>query len=151
MLSKSCEYAIRATIYLYHQSRRQEERIGIDQIIKGVQSPRHFTAKLLQILSREQIISSVKGPHGGFYMTIEQGRTPLIDIVSAIDGLHLVEGCLLGLEQCNENHPCPIHEQFKPVRLLMLRILKTNRIADLSDRLEELPVFLSIVSDHSDG
>ncbi len=142
MLSKSCEYAIRATIYLYNTSSRQESKISIDEIAKKIDAPRHFTAKILQILSKQHIISSIKGPNGGFYMNSIQGKLRLLEIVNAIDGKHLIEGCFLGLEHCNENHPCPIHEDYKPIRKKLLKMLQSTTIESLSDRINDDLSFL---------
>lgn len=144
MLSKSCEYAIRATIYIFNKSKDNDNRISIDEIAEGINTPRHFTAKILQTLSRQQLISSIKGPNGGFYMTALQGKTMLLDIVHAIDGNQLFEGCFLGLEHCNENHPCPIHEDYKPIRKKLMTMLQTNDVESLANRLENDLSFLAV-------
>lgn len=144
MLSKSCEYAVRATIYLHNKSNRQESKISIDEIAESINAPRHFTAKILQILSRQHIISSIKGPNGGFYMNSIQGKLKLLEIVNAIDGKHLIEGCFLGLEHCNENHHCPMHEDYKPIRKKLLKMLQSTTIERLSDRVDDNLAFLTV-------
>lgn len=144
MLSKSCEYAIRATIFIYNKSKDNDNRISIDDIAEGINTPRHFTAKILQTLSKQQIISSIKGPNGGFYMTALQGKIKLLKIVHAIDGNQLTEGCFLGLEHCNENHPCPIHEDYKPIRKNLMTMLQNNDIESLANRLENDLSFLAV-------
>ena len=65
MFSKATEYALRATIYIAQKS-SEENKIGIDEIAKVIGSPKSFTAKILQQLSKNQIIDSIKGPNGGF-------------------------------------------------------------------------------------
>ena len=65
MFSKACEYAIRATIYIAVQS-SQNLRVGLKNISKEIDSPEPFTAKILQQLSKNNIIESIKGPPGGF-------------------------------------------------------------------------------------
>ena len=144
MLSKSCEYAIRATIYLYNKSSQQETKISIDEIAESINAPRHFTAKILQILSKKQIISSIKGPNGGFFMSSAQGKLMLLEIVHAIDGKNLIEGCFLGLEHCNENHPCPIHDDYKPIRKRLLKMLQSTTIELLAVRFDEKLGFLNV-------
>ncbi len=85
MFSKTCEYAIRATIYIA-SAYNGEDRIGIQDICENIEAPQHFTAKILQVLTGKDLISSRKGVHGGFYVTTEQMKTKLIDIVYAVDG-----------------------------------------------------------------
>ncbi|MBL7758392.1 MAG: Rrf2 family transcriptional regulator, partial [Chitinophagaceae bacterium] len=51
MFSKTCEYAIRAMLFVA-QKTKEGDRIGIKEIAKGIDSPEHFIAKILQDLSR---------------------------------------------------------------------------------------------------
>ena len=66
MFSKTCEYGIRAAIFIAFQS-YQDNRIGLKEIAKKIDSPEAFTAKILQILSRDNIIKSIKG---GFLVNV---------------------------------------------------------------------------------
>jgi DNA-binding IscR family transcriptional regulator len=61
----------------------------------------------------------------------------LIDIVSAIDGDNIFRGCALGLEKCNENLPCPVHDKFKIIRDNLKEMLETTSIFELSLGLKE--------------
>lgn len=134
MFSKTCEYAIRATIYIASEY-KDEDKIGIQDICKSIEAPQHFTAKILQVLSRHDIVSSKKGVHGGFYVTDAQLNTKLIDIVFAIDGDHVFKGCALGLKQCSEIKPCPMHNKFKPVRENLRKVLDKTTIRELANNI----------------
>lgn len=142
MFSKTCEYAIRAIIYIYNKSNLCDCKVGIKEIATEIQSPEHFTAKILQVLSRQEIVSSVKGPNGGFYMSSAQGQIKLLDIVRAMDGPRVFMGCALGLSQCDESRPCPIHTEYKPIRDKMLTMLTNTNVESLATKLEEGSVFL---------
>ena len=67
MFSKTCEYAIRALIFIAHKS-KGGLKTGIKEISAGIDSPAHFIAKILQDLSRRGLVQSMKGPTGGFYL-----------------------------------------------------------------------------------
>ena len=67
MFSKTCEYAIRALIFIAQKS-KDRSRISIKDISSGIDSPEYFIAKILQDLSRKGFVQSAKGPNGGFYM-----------------------------------------------------------------------------------
>lgn len=73
MFSKTCEYAIRAMIFIAQRS-KDGQRVGIREIAKGIDSPEHFIAKILQQLARKGVVASVKGPNGGFFLD-EKGGT----------------------------------------------------------------------------
>ena len=123
MFSKSCNYAIKATIFIAKHS-LEEKKVGFVDISKEIDSPQAFTAKILQILVRAGVIDSVKGVNGGFYIPTKRiATTFLVEIVNAIDGDAVFHGCGLGLSQCSETHPCQ-----KKNKLKMLQKNKTSRI-----------------------
>lgn len=141
MFSKACEYGIRAVIYIWFQS-KDGRKIGIRDICKEIDAPEFFTAKVLQTLSRLHMISSTKGPNGGFFIDEDQENIRLIDIVTAIDGDQLFTGCGLGLKVCSETNPCPIHDSFKSIRDQIREMLSQTTIRTLADDLESGKVFL---------
>lgn len=141
MFSKTCEYAIRAMIFIAQKS-KDGSKVGIKEIAKGIDSPEHFIAKILQDLSRRKLIQSLKGPNGGFYLNAEALQCSLADIVKAVDGDRLFTGCGLGLTQCSEIHPCPIHHEFKAVRNGLQHMLENARLGEFTEELEKRLTFL---------
>ncbi|MCB0631259.1 MAG: Rrf2 family transcriptional regulator [Saprospiraceae bacterium] len=136
MFSKACEYGIRAALYIATQS-LQDERVMLKEIAQEINSPEAFTAKILQQLSRHQIVDSLKGPHGGFL--IEKKRIDeirLSEIVRAIDGDNIYRGCGLGLEQCNAQQPCPLHDKFVDIRNNLRKMLESTSLYELATGLE---------------
>jgi len=67
MFSKTCEYAIRAMIFIAQKSKLG--RVGIKEIAEAIDAPEHFIAKILQELCRKGLLQSLKGPTGGFYQS----------------------------------------------------------------------------------
>ncbi|MCJ7935667.1 MAG: Rrf2 family transcriptional regulator [Chryseobacterium sp.] len=135
MFSKTCEYALRALIYIAQQS-KNDSRVGIKDISKSINSPEYFIAKILQDLSRKGFVQSAKGPNGGFYMDQKNRDVSIADIVREIDGDKLFSGCGLGLEQCSETHPCPLHDQFKSIRNNLRKMLENSQIQMFADNLD---------------
>ena len=130
MLSLTCKTAIKAVIYL--SSRFESgERSGIREIAEVIEASEHTVGKLLQVLVKEQVINSAKGPNGGFYITAKQKNQPVMNIVEAIDGKEVFRQCGLGLSKCSSSHPCPIHDQYKVVRDLFEQLCRKNSINDL--------------------
>ena len=64
MFSKTCEYAVRAMIFIAQKS-KNGNKVSIKEIAKGIDSPEHFIAKILQELSKKKLLQSMKGPKGG--------------------------------------------------------------------------------------
>ncbi|WP_460687110.1 RrF2 family transcriptional regulator [Niabella aquatica] len=141
MFSKTCEYAIRAMLFIAQKS-KDGERAGIKEIAKGIDSPEHFVAKILQDLSRKNLVQSVKGPNGGFYHDKTSLKYSMADIVKTVDGDKIFEGCGLGLRQCSETHPCPIHHEFKKIRKEIKQMLENAKLGTFSEELEKQLTFL---------
>jgi Rrf2 family transcriptional regulator, iron-sulfur cluster assembly transcription factor len=133
MLSKTCKYAINAMIYMATRP-DAGEKTGLREIAEAINSPQAFTAKILQNLVKDGLVSSTKGPHGGFCIKRPAAEIFLAEIVACIDGDQLFVGCALGLEKCTEDHPCPVHYKFKAVRDHLTGMLQTTHLGDVSDR-----------------
>ena len=141
MFSKTCEYAIRALIFIA-QKFKDGSRVGIKDISAGIDSPEYFIAKILQDLSRKGFVQSAKGPNGGFYMEGKNLQQSVADIVREIDGDKLFTGCGLGLKECSEDHPCPIHNDFKHIRQEIKTMLEESRIQLFVENLDLKLTFL---------
>ncbi|MCB0629735.1 MAG: Rrf2 family transcriptional regulator [Saprospiraceae bacterium] len=136
MFSKACEYGIKAALYIATQS-LQGARVNLKEIAREINSPEAFTAKILQQMARNGIVDSVKGPYGGFQITSERiSVIKLSEIVSAIDGDAIYRGCALGLEQCNAEKPCPLHDKFVSIRTELRRMLEGTTLYELANGLE---------------
>lgn len=142
MFSKACEYGIKATIYVAEQS-LVNRKVSLKEIAKSIDSPEAFTAKILQKLCRNNIINSEKGPAGGFLMDSKKlEKICLSDIVFTIDGDDIYKGCALGLKNCNDKKPCPVHDKFAIIRDNLKNMLETTTIQMLARGLKAGPTFL---------
>ncbi|TDE44844.1 Rrf2 family transcriptional regulator [Flavobacterium rhamnosiphilum] len=142
MFSKTCEYGIRATIFIASES-YQNNRVGLRDIAKKIDSPEAFTAKILQILSKDNIIHSIKGVGGGFEIPKEtMNQIKLSQIVTALDGNRVFTGCGLGLSHCSEDHPCPVHDKFKAIRNELAFMLENTNLEELAMGIKSGDTFL---------
>ncbi len=136
MFSKACEYGIKACIYIAMQS-LQGRRVSLKEIAEKVDSPTAFTAKILHQLAKNNILESTKGPSGGFQIDKKKVDTiKLAEIVFAIDGDSVYEGCGLGLEKCNATKPCPVHDKFVVIRDELKQMLQKTSLFELATGLE---------------
>ena len=126
MLSLSCKAAIKAVIFLGLKF-ETGERFSIKDVASHINENEHTIGKILQKLVKQHIIYSVKGPNGGFYISQKQIQQPIINIVEAIDGREIFKQCGLGLAKCSESHPCPFHNDFKPVRELFKKMCEEKK------------------------
>lgn len=135
ILSKSCEYAIKSTVYIGFCS-SEGRKIGIAEIADTIDSPIHFTGKILQELSRKGVIRSAKGPTGGFFIDLNESLN-IIDIIHAIDGDDLFNSCVLGLKTCSAARPCPMHFEMKPIREQLRIEFSMKSVQDLVEEYKQ--------------
>ncbi len=143
MFSKATEYALRATIFIA-QKGTEENKIGIGEIAKAIDSPQSFTAKILQALRKDdKIIRSVSGPNGGFFMTEKAKGLPVRAILEAMGENELLDKCVLGLAKCSEAKPCPMHSKYKIIKELLRELFENKTIQQLADDIEKGAVFIN--------
>lgn len=142
MFSKACQYGIKASVYIALQS-SQGNRVSLKDIAKDINTPEAFTAKILHLLAKDNILNSMKGPTGGFYL--EPGKSKeikLSDIVSSIDGDVIYKGCALGFDTCDATRPCPMHSKFVGIRNDLRFMLENTSLYELANELVEELTFL---------
>lgn len=136
MFSKACEYGIRSATYIASQS-LEGRRVSLKEIAEEIDSPVAFTAKILQLLSKNNIVDSVKGAYGGFEINRTKIDTlKLSEIVNAIDGNKIYVGCGLGLKECNAAKPCPVHNKFVAIRNDLRKMLENTSLFEMTTGLE---------------
>tara|TARA_R110002012_G_scaffold298431_1_gene496825 strand:+ start:324 stop:815 length:492 start_codon:yes stop_codon:yes gene_type:complete len=131
MLSNSSKYAIKGVLYLALNS-NTDHKILVRDIYERVHVPEAYLAKLLQELSRHGIISSVRGPKGGFYLSEEDRKHTLMDIVRVIDGERRVNSCVMGIDNCDVDNPCLLHKLVGTNKSKFIKVLKNTTILDLT-------------------
>lgn len=143
MLSNSSKYAIKAVLYLALNS-DENDKVMVKDIAKQINVPMPYLAKLLQELSKQKIISSVRGPKGGFFLSNTDRKNSVMSIVSVIDGEHKFYTCLLSLENCNEKKPCPMHNTMTVFRTKFIQSLQDVSISEMVLQVESGEAYLPL-------
>jgi Rrf2 family protein len=131
MFSASCHYGLQAMFYIASHC-KEGCNIELREIAEERDIPKHFLSKILQQLVREKLLCSMKGPHGGFRLSRDPATITLIDIVDAIDGVEIFDECGIGLRQCTEAEPRPIHDDFKTLREQVKELFQTKTLEALA-------------------
>ncbi len=149
MFSKATEYALRATIYIAQKS-SEENKLGIEEIAKAIDSPQSFTAKIMQLLTKDnKIVSSVRGPNGGFYLTERAKKLPVRAIMEVMGENDFFKNCVLGLKLCSEVNPCPMHYEYKPIKHQLMELFEKKTIQILADEIKNGDAFIRITGKKS--
>lgn len=135
LLSKTCNYGIRAALYV--ASKNDQQFVPIRQIAEDLNISFHFLTKILQTLTQKHIMNSYRGPNGGVSLAKPANAITIYDIIEAIDGLNLFEQCILGLPGCGNTKPCPFHDNWMLVREDLKNTFKNSTLSDLSIRIKD--------------
>ncbi len=143
MLSNASKYAIRAVLFLAENSSKYK-KYGAKDIASELEIPLSFIAKILQKLAKSGVISSSKGPGGGFYTSNENLQNNICKILDEIETENIFEGCFLGLPRCSDDNPCPIHHIVAPFKEALYDKFNNQTIADFAGEIKENGSFLSL-------
>jgi len=133
MFNKETEYALRGLVYIQLQN-FSDRKPGVAEIAKEIEAPQSYTAKILQRLVRNGFVESLKGKGGGFFFEKNKSDLPIRDLVVSIEGSQILEDCGFGLKKCNSQYPCPMHEQYGPIRDAINRLVSTETIQSLAKK-----------------
>ncbi|GAB4315868.1 MAG: Rrf2 family transcriptional regulator [Candidatus Zixiibacteriota bacterium] len=138
MLTKGCEYAIRAAVLLTHKMSDGRQYVPVREIADELEISFHFLTKLLQILTEAGIMMSFRGPNGGVALARKPSQIRVREIVVAIDGEDIFKSCVLGLPQCGNDSPCPLHREWAQRREQIDRMFERATLAKLARGIGEL-------------
>ena len=133
MFNKETEYALRGLVYIQMQN-LSGRRPGIAEIAKEIEAPPFYTAKILHRMVKSGFVASLKGKGGGFYFEKEKRDLPIKDLIVVTEGNKSFSGCGFGLKYCDDNNPCPIHEQYAPIRNAISALVSTETIQSLAKK-----------------
>ncbi|MCO4819085.1 MAG: Rrf2 family transcriptional regulator [Bacteroidetes bacterium] len=135
MLSKSCQHGIKAMICIKKNAQKSKP-VSIGEVSSKINVPEAYTSKILQRLVKAGMHKSKKGVNGGFYIENRLlDKLTLWHIVNEIDGVNLKYGCVLGLDDCSNQHPCPVHNEYKSIRQNLITFFENTYLTDLTENM----------------
>ncbi|HLV38247.1 Rrf2 family transcriptional regulator [Xanthomarina sp.] len=143
MLSNACQYAIRSILYLGMCS-DEKHKIGVKIISEELEAPQPFLAKLLQQLNKSHLVTSTKGPYGGFYLSDENKEKTVWDIVLVIDGYDKFDQCFMGLSTCGDDNPCPVHFTVSAFKQKIFKDFKDKTVAQFVEEIKAKGRYISL-------
>lgn len=130
MLSGTAEYALRAVLYIARHS-DTEQSVRRDQVAEALGVPRNYLSKILHALTRQGILSSARGPQGGFRLAQNADGLPIYRVVETFYPVEPERSCILGRPECSDGNPCPAHERWKGISDQVSAFFRSTTIGDL--------------------
>lgn len=143
ILSQACNYGVLAMLYIAKES-KTGEYISIRSISTELNISFAFLTKILQQLTQQGMLHSVRGAKGGVALAKPAHTINIFDVIKAIDGEAMFHQCILGLPGCGEQKPCPLHDQWAKIRTELMNAFISRDLNDMTVDIKALGLRLSL-------
>ena len=130
-LTRAADYAVRVMIHLAKTPR--DTRMSLPVLAGATGAPESFLSKVLQSLTRARLITSQRGPAGGFQMSAPGRQASMREVIEAIDGPMNLNVCLGNNQGCPRRLWCPAHPVWVKAQEAVIDVLNEARITDLAN------------------
>lgn len=126
-LTRTSRYAIRAVVEL---ARHGGDRVAAETLSRDLGLPENYLSKTLHTLAREGILDANRGPGGGYRLAAPAAELPLLRVIETFESLDASRECVLGREECSEENPCPVHDDWKEVASPVARFFRRTTVEE---------------------
>jgi Rrf2 family iron-sulfur cluster assembly transcriptional regulator len=128
-LTRAADYGVRVMLHL--ASVENGERVSLADLVAATGTPDSFLSKVLQGLARAGLVTSRRGPSGGFEISMRGRHASMREVIEAIDGRMCLNVCLSERRSCARKDWCPAHKVWVKAQAAMLEVLGTAMIGEL--------------------
>lgn len=129
--SKTTSYALSVLSLL---SDRPDEKFSAKRLNELLKIPWPYLRQLLTRLSKSGFISSTQGKNGGFRLQKPADQIFLAEIIDSVEGLNVLDTCIMGFNNCPFNNTCAMHEAWEEIRNNILNILNNTNLNQLKKK-----------------
>lgn len=107
--SKTSGYGLRALSYLAAKPRKA--LTTVKEVRQKLRIPQAYVAKIFQCLARKKILTSCRGPSGGYGLRMNPSGLTVMEVIEVLEDFSKspLANCVMGLERCGDKNPCPLH------------------------------------------
>ncbi len=127
MFSQTVEYAMRAMLHLAASSGTPQPA---GDIAARTSVPHGYLSKVMRELVRAGLVSSQRGPRGGFVLARTPGEITMLDIVQIFDPLERITRCPLGKPA--HSVLCPMHARLDAAIANVQNELRATTLLDIA-------------------
>lgn len=131
MLNQSADYALRAVLFV--AQRGEDTSCTARSIAKAIGVPPNYLGKVLNALANAGVLTSTRGPRGGFRLAGTPAEVTLADVAGPFQNLPERHVCLLGDRPCDATRPCGAHERWQGMTDQVAAFFTTTTLAGMLD------------------
>ena len=145
-ITKETDHAVKCVLYL---SKIDSDFVSVSEISKKNNIPKSFLAKIIQKLTKAEILISQQGKQGGFKLARDPHTITLFDVFESIQGCCLVSECVVEENYCERDKYCPVHLVWGELRDYIVEKMKSKNFSNLAS--EEIENLIKIKRSKSKG
>ena len=107
-----------------------EKKIPVRELAKIICASDSHLSKVMQRLSKANLVSSINGPNGGFYIVKPPDSIRIIDIYEAIEGKFPVSNCMFLKKICKKKD-CPMSKLIGDVNSRVFNYFSNTKLSEL--------------------
>ena len=107
------------------------ERLNVKTVAEKLMASEAHLAKVFQKLNKAGIISSIRGPSGGFVLDESAEQISLLRVYEILESPVRLGGCPMGREKCSF-HDCIFESRMHKVSLEIYKILEEVKLSDFA-------------------
>jgi len=127
-ITRETDYAIRCILYLSEMP----DKVAIaGEIAEAMKIPKSFLAKILQKLTKADLVKSFRGVKGGVRLAKKPEEISLLDVIETIEGDVGMNVCAVNEGACDQSKECSVHPVWIEIRKAVENILKRYNFENL--------------------
>lgn len=126
-LSPAAELAVRGALVLTEHF--GQGPVTLSSICAGRQLPKQYLTKLFASLTRADIVTPIRGKHGGYVLAREPGQITLLQIIEAVEGPMALNYCQYDPPKCDRVE-CLIRPIWTELQQTVCKRLASVTLAD---------------------
>ena len=126
-LSPAAELAVRGMLVLAEH--HGHGPVTLSAIRARRDLPKQYLAKIFASLARADLLTPVRGKHGGYVLARELGRITILDIIEAVEGPIALNYCQHDPPKCDETH-CPLRRMWTDLQKTVRKKLGSVTLKD---------------------
>jgi Rrf2 family protein len=133
MLSKTTKYGLKTVMHLAFYA-DEDKMYRAEELALELKIPKHFLSRVLHDLSKRSIISSQKGPGGGFFLSKSQLKLYPYDVIKALQGDDFLNVCIFEQRPCIKDQPCVFHDTYSKYKRSFIEEMSSTPLKEYVGR-----------------
>ena len=129
-LSRLSDYGIVLMACLAEQP--AESQLSAREIAERTQLPLPVVSKILKALTREGLLHSQRGPHGGYSLARRPDHINVVEMITALEGPIGLTECTLHPGQCLQEASCHVRKPWQRINHVVRSALARVTLAELA-------------------